>query len=889
MEAEIESNRNRLCELNLTQVEGYWRELLKGLTTCTSLLGDRTSFKSDQNDRAYQEQTIQLTDSLTSKLVGLTKEHDLTIQTLLCGAWSLLLSRYSSETDVLFGLQAAFKAEKAAIPSRQVPIRVRVSSEASLFTWLKELQTQWEILQADSHPSLSQIQEWSDIPVGTPLFESLLCFSDDSTAIAPANDVSCPIVMTGQIESDIQLRMEYSPNRFDADTIARLLTQVQTLLEGMVTHPEQCLATLSLLTPAERHQVLIEWNHTQIEYPNQCIHQLFQAQVAKSPDSVALVMATIGQDAPQQLTYQQLDDRANQLAYCLKRSGVEPGAFVAMCFDRSIETIVAMLGILKTGGVYVPLDPAYPQERLAWMLADSGASILLTQSHLVDRLPGHQSKVVCLDADWGATPQFQPVSLDGDVNASSLAYVNYTSGSTGRPKGVTIPHRGVVRLVFGNHYTPLDAHQTLLHLAPISFDAATFEIWGALLHGGRCVLFPGNGIPDPQALGSVIQNYGVTTLWLTAALFNTIIAETSEALTGAREILTGGEALSIAHIRQALEQLPDTQLINGYGPTESTTFTCCYRIPRDLDPNLISIPIGKPIANTEVYVLDADQQPVRIGVIGELYIGGDGLAQGYLNCPDLTQEKFIAHPFRSEATARLYKTGDQVRYLPDGNLEFIGRKDHQVKIRGHRIELGEIEAVLVQHDSIRDAIVLVREDTPGNQRLIAYITPQPTHILSVSHLKAYLGQRLSEYMVPNTLMVLDNLPLTPNGKVDRRALPTPVKGRSGTETFVAPHTPTEQILAELWCGVLGLDQVGIEDNFFDLGGTSLLGLQLIARVQKQLSEDFRAVQLYQYPTIRALAQHLNPEVSKTPASDPQARAQRQKTAQSRWQRPAKRG
>lgn len=443
--------------------------------------------------------------------------------------------------------------------------------------------------------------------------------------------------------------------------------------------------------------------------------------------------------------------------------------------------------------------------------------------------------------------------------------------------------------MFGNHYTTLDAHQTLLQLAPISFDAATFEIWGALLHGGRCILFPGNGIPDPQALGSVIQNYGVTTLWLTAALFNTIVAETPEALIGVREILTGGEALSITHIRRAIEQLPNTQLINGYGPTESTTFTCCYRIPPDLDDNLTSIPIGKPIANTEVYVLDANQQPVAIGLIGELYIGGDGLAQGYLNRPDLTQEKFIPHPFRLETTARLYRTGDQVRYLPDGNLEFVGRNDHQVKIRGHRIELGEIEATLLRQNLVREAIVVVREENPGDQRLVAYITPQGNHSLNISHLKANLKEQLSDYLVPDTLMILNNLPLTPNGKVDRRALPIPAKGRLTTEAFIAPHTTTERTLAELWSGVLGLDQVGIEDNFFDLGGTSLLGLQLVARIQKQLSADLRAVQLYQYPTIRALAQHLSPEASKASPLNPQSRAQRQKIAQSRWQRPAKRG
>ncbi len=439
-----------------------------------------------------------------------------------------------------------------------------------------------------------------------------------------------------------------------------------------------------------------------------------------------------------------------------------------------------------------------------------------------------------------------------------MAYVNYTSGSTGRPKGVAIPNRAVARLVFGTSFTELDGYQTLLQLAPISFDAATLEIWGALLHGGCCVLFPSDGIPDPQDLKTVIQTYGVTTMWLTAALFNTIIAEAPESLLGVKELLTGGEALSPSFIRLAQKHLPETQLINGYGPTENTTFTCCYRIPRPLGDQVTSVPIGRPIANTQVYILDAHGEPVPIGVLGELHVGGAGLAREYINRPDLTAEKFIPDPFSADSPKRLYKTGDRVRWLPDGTIEFVERLDNQVKIRGFRIELGEIEAALSHHESVRDAVVIVREDIPGSKRLVAYITPKSEQSPNINLIKSYLQDQLADYMIPAAIVVLDKIPLTPNGKADRRALPAPVSIGVG-DNFIAPNTPKERILAEIWCGVLGLDQVGIEDNFFDIGGTSLLGLQMVTRVQKQLGSEFRAVKLYQYPTIRTLAQYLDHE------------------------------
>ncbi len=610
------------------------------------------------------------------------------------------------------------------------------------------------------------------------------------------------------------------------------------------------------LTEKEQYRLLLEWSRNKVNYPQQkSIHQLFAEQVIKTPAKTAVILPENESIKTNQINYQELDRRANILANILQRQNVQPGTAIALMMNRSLELIVAILGILKAGGVYVPLAPSYPQERLAWMLEDSRSPIILTQSALVTSLPAHDAEIICLDRDWGKDLELDTCLPSIEVDSHSLAYINYTSGSTGKPKGVAVPHRGVVRLVIGSDFTPLDGNQTLLQLAPISFDAATFEIWGALLHGGCCVLYPDNGLPDPQTLSRVIKDYNVTTIWLTAALFNTLITEAPECLQGVKEILTGGEALSVAHIKRAQQLLPNTQLINGYGPTENTTFTCCYRLPNPLEDNVTSIPIGKAIANTEVYILDTKLQPVPIGEAGELYIGGDGLARGYLNRPDLTAEKFIPHPFKEDNTARLYRTGDEVRYLADGNIEFIGRLDNQVKLRGYRIELSEIEIALTQHDTILDAVVVCREDNRGNKYLAAYITFQTNQKINVEQLKDYLHFKLPDYMVPTSIMVIQKIPLTVNGKVDRQALPIPNQ-EIFSQRLQIPQTEIEKNLARIWCEVLGLEQVGIEDNFFDLGGTSLLGLQLITRIQKSFAIELRAVKLYQYPNIYKLAQYL---------------------------------
>ena len=834
----------------------FWRNFLKGFSAPTALAIDRVSLRPEGCAVEYQEQVLSL-GGLEAQQIPF---NGLEIGTLLQGLWALLLSRYSGESDVVFGVQAG---------DRSLPMRVTVNSERLLSPWLQQLAEQWASLQVYRSTPWEQIRAASDVPHETLLFQSLLVLPDTFDDVDPEEKITSdqlpfanyPLILLGSVDPELRLRIRYDRHCFDDATITRMLGHLETLLAGMVNcldaNSEQRLADIPWLTAAERHQLLEEWNNTTVDYPkDKCLHQVFEEQVERTPDAIAIVLPAANSHPEQQLTYRELNDRSNYLADHLQKLGVGTETFVAIMMDRSIEMMVGILGILKAGGVYVPLDPAYPEDRLVFMLEDTQAPVLLTQSHWDSRVPDCSVHRVYLDPGWGMDAPAHSLASSagsiGEIKSTNLAYINYTSGSTGRPKGVAIPHQGVLRLVCGTDYTQLDASRTLLQLSSISFDLATLEIWGALLHGGRCVLFPDNGLPDPQQLGQVIQTHGVTTLWLTAALFNTIVSETPEVLLGVKELLVGGEALSVAHIRQAQERLPGTQLINGYGPTESTTLACCYRIPAPLEANLMSIPIGLPIANTQIYILDTRLEPVPIGIPGELYIGGDGLAREYINRPELTQERFIPNPFRADG--RLYKTGDLVRYLPDGIVEFIGRTDNQVKIRGYRIELGEIEAVLSQFEMVRDVVVMVREDIPGHKQLVAYITASQAQSPSVTQLRDYLRQRLVAYMVPNAFVVLDHIPLTLNGKVDRRALPKPIAEIH--ENFVAPNTPIERGLAEIWGDILGLSLVGIEDSFFDLGGTSILSLQVVARIQRNFGIQLRAVKLYQHPTIRALAKHL---------------------------------
>ncbi len=604
--------------------------------------------------------------------------------------------------------------------------------------------------------------------------------------------------------------------------------------------------------PEELRRVLHEWNATAVDHePEATVHALFEAQARRRPDAVAVV------DARGELTYGALNDRANRLAKRLIDEGVKRDDRVALCLERSAETIVAVLAILKAGAAYLPVEASYPADRLRFMLEDAGATLLITeQAHAplfasVHPERSRGGRVLLLEQILETlTPAGAPDATGH--SASQLAYVMYTSGSTGKPKGVEIRHRSINRLCCKVTYAQLDEQAVLLHAAPLAFDASTFEIWGALLNGGRVVCYP-ERVPTAAGLRKIIAEQRVGIIWLTVALFNALIDEDAACLTGARHVLTGGEAVSAAHLRRAQRALPGTAFTNAYGPTETTTFATAYPIPNPLPESVRSVPIGRPIRETRLYVLDEQQKPVRIGAEGELYIGGEGVARGYLGRPELTKERFLQDPF--VPGGRMYRTGDLVRYLPDGNVDFVGRADKQVKIRGFRIELGEIEAALLGHPSLRSCAVIAREDQPGVKRLVAYLVPHASAPkVSPPELRAQLLRSLPEYMVPTAWVWLEALPITGNGKLDVRALPSPDKHRPELSvSFLEPSTETERKVCESWAGLLDLDRVGVEDNFFELGGTSLLAVKAAAELGTRLGASLPAVQLFQSPTPRGVA------------------------------------
>ena len=586
-----------------------------------------------------------------------------------------------------------------------------------------------------------------------------------------------------------------------------------------------------------------DWNNTRTDYPRDAaIHEVFEEQVRRTPDAASVIFEKT------QLSYEALNGRANQLARRLRKLGVDRDVPVGVWMQRSPEMVIALLAILKAGGAYVPLDPSYPVERLTMMVNDTQMPLILTDRTIGNGglTAAHAPKLVFADADDFSDEA--DTDLEIDVQPKDLAYIMYTSGSTGAPKGVAIPHRAVVRLVKETNYASFSPNETFLQLAPISFDASTFEIWGPLLNGGKLVVMS-PALPTLEEIGSAIRDHDVTMLWLTAGLFNAMVDERLDDLRPLRQLLAGGDVLSVSHVSKALEALKNTRLINGYGPTESTTFACCHTIEAN-EPLESSIPIGKPIANTTAYILDSRLQPVPIGVSGELCIGGDGLARGYWRREELTAEKFVTDPFSREPGARLYRTGDLARWRSDGVIEFLGRVDNQIKLRGFRIEPGEIEFALKQQPGVRDSLVIAREDLPGEKHLVAYVVGSD----SQEALLAALKKSLPDYMVPSAIVLLPSLPRTANGKVDRSALPRPVVSvTESSADFVAPRTALEIKVAKVWADVLGLDRVGALDNFFDLGGHSLAGLRVVNQLGAAFDEHLSPNIFFEAPTVASMA------------------------------------
>ncbi|NEO38504.1 MAG: amino acid adenylation domain-containing protein [Moorea sp. SIOASIH] len=833
-----------LQQQNQEEAEEFWRQSLQGLTNPTPLVVDTTQQQRLQHSSSYQQQQITLTKTTTKALQSLVREHHLTIATLVQAAWALLLSRYSRESEVLFGVVVSGRPANLSGVEKMVglfintlPLRVQVPSQAQFIPWLQQLNKKQLQLQEYSYSPLVEIQRLSEIPGGVPLFQSILGFENypdisweqwsSNIKIAEIDtftQTNYPLsIMTGVINEHLFLKISYDTSRFETDTIARILEHLQTLLEAMVANPNIELGQLPLMKEVERDQILVEWNKTKTDYPtDKCIHQLFEEQVENNPNAIAVVFEQ------QKLTYSELNSKANELAHYLQKLGVAPETLIGICVERSVEMVVGILAILKAGGVYVPLDPNYPTSRLNYMVEDAQLSIILTQEKWQHYLPQTTAQVICLDVDILNTANSQNLTVP--ITSEHQAYMMYTSGSTGLPKGVNIRHQGVVRLVKNTNYINLTEEDIFLQLAPISFDAATFEIWGSLLNGGTLVVMPPHQ-PSLGEIGAAIRKHKVTTLWLTAGLFQLMVEEQLENLKSLKQLLAGGDVLSVTHVQKVVEQLPECQLINGYGPTENTTFTCCF--PVKADSNLEkSVPIGKPISNTQVYILDSQLQPVPIGVPGELYIGGDGLAIGYHNRPELTASKFIPNRFEdSKATKKLYKTGDLARYLPDGNIEFIGRIDHQVKVRGYRIETGEIEAVLNSYSQVKETVVVAREDNPGDKHLVAYIVPETQTTTS--------NPELSETQVDSWQDIFNQQIYDQLSEVSDPLFNT----RGWISNYDNQPIPVEQM--RIWAGDIVSQVLAHKaESVWEVGcGTGMLLFQIAPQTEKYYGTDISNVSL----------------------------------------------
>ncbi|MUG94902.1 amino acid adenylation domain-containing protein [Scytonema sp. UIC 10036] len=845
----------------------YWKQQLSGNLPVLNLPTDRPRSPVQTFNGAQAK--LVLSQTLTKALKKLSHEEGVTLFMTLLTAFKILLYRYTGQTDIVVGSPIASR-NRAEIESligffvNVLVLRTDFSGDLSFQDLLARVKS--TALEAYVHQDLpfeklvEELQPNRDLSYN-PLFQVMFVLQNVPKPNLSLSDVSVTYEegYNGTSKFDLTLFMEnseqglvatceYNTDLFNPDTITRMLGHFQTLLSSIVSDPKQRISELQLLTPPEVQQLLVEWNDTKKEYPqDKCIHQLFEAQVEKTPSDIAVIFEK------QQITYRELNNRANRLARYLHQLGVKPDVMVGICMERSIEMVVGLLAIMKAGGAYMPLDPAYPKERLAFTLADSQVSVLLAHPHLVNDLPPNSAQLVCIDTDSTAFADYSAENVVSNVNPENLAYVIYTSGSTGKPKGVQIPHGAVVNFLSTMRQIPgLAKEDILLSVTTLSFDIAALELYLPLIVGARLVLVNQEVIADGTQLLKELVSNDVTVMQATPATWRILVTAGWQSQNSIK-ILCGGEALDSSLAHQLLER--GQEVWNLYGPTETTIWSAALHVKYKEQQQAVSS-IGCPIANTQFYILDSHQQLVPVGVPGELHIGGVGLARGYWNRPELTGEKFIPSPF--ESGKRLYKTGDLARYLTDGKIEFLGRIDHQVKIRGFRIELGEIEALLEQHPQVRETVVVAREDIPNDYRLVAYLVTHENAKLSVNELRGFLKQKLPEYMLPSAFIGLDALPLTPNGKIDRRALPAPDNQRPElTATFKPPQSEMEQQIAKFWQEVLHLGKVGIHDNFFDLGGNSLLMLQVNNKLRTILQQDISVVTMFQNSTIYSLAQYLS--------------------------------
>lgn len=878
----------------LESVEGealwsYWRKQLDGAPTMLNLPLDRARPKVQTFGGAGVSFAIE--PDVADGLKRISRDGNATLYMTLLTAFEVLLYRYAGQTDFLIGAPTAGRnrAETAGMVGyfvNPVVLRADMSGERSFAELLARVRlTVIDAFAHDSYPFpllVERLHPDRD-PTRSPLFQVMFVLQRPHRLSA---DAAAPFVMgeaggrlrlgEWEMESlsldhriaqfDLTLTVidvgaglrgsfDYNTDLFDRATIERMAGQFQTLLESVVPGPEEQVSRLNMLPWVEREQILLKWNDTSVNYgESEILHEIFEGQVERAPDDTALVYEA------RSMTYRELNDRANRLAHLLQSVGVGPDMLVGISMERSIEMVVGLLGILKAGGAYVPIDPQYPRERLEFMIRDASVAVLLTQEHLVGSLPKTEARVICLDTVSSVLESQIPENPRVRLNGDNLAYAIYTSGSTGTPKGAMNTHSGITnRLLWMQDAYRLTSADRVLQKTPFSFDVSVWEFFWPLITGARLVVTRPGGHQDARYLAELIAEQEITTLHFVPSMLQVFLAELKAEPKAAycrsvKRIICSGEALNADLESRCLTRL-DAELHNLYGPTEAAVDVSYWKCIGGTER--ISAPIGRPIANMRLYVLDAGLQPVPIGVPGELYLSGIGLARGYHRRPDLTAAQFVPDPFSGDPGGRMYRTGDLARYLPNGEIEFLGRVDHQVKIRGFRVELGEIESVLDANSAVREAVVVATVSEAGDRRLVAYVVPageQVTQVLCNESLREYVLSRLPDFMVPTAFVLLESLPLLPNGKVDRQALPEPQQTRQLRQEYVTPRTEAEEVVARIFAEVLCVDRVGVEDNFFTLGGHSLLATQVLSRVIEKFDVELPLHRLFERPTVSAFAQ-----------------------------------
>src|SRR5215208_6650241 len=856
----------------------YWKQQLASMPELLELPTDHLRPPVQSFRGGWQ--AFVLGAAVSRRLRELSQQQGATLFMTLLSAWQILLLRYSGREDIVVGTPIAGR-------NREETEKL-IGFFVNTLVLRSRLQRHWSFREVLAHVREVCLEAYAhqDLPFEklveelqpernlshNPLFQITFVLQNMLTTTpqtgpgnpgetAPAGSFTAE-VGTSTAKFDLTLSvtesgdyltmgLEYSTDLFEAATISRLAQHFQTLLEGITNNPEQPISQLPLLTAAEREQMLREWNNTSKPYQPQCVHELFETQAAQRPQQTAVLFRQ------EQVSYEELNARANQLAWYLRELGVGPEVKVGLCLERGIEALLAILGILKAGGAYVPLDPEYPRERLSFMLTDAGVKVLLTQEHLVQRLPTQgAANILSLEKIWEAVAKNSRQNPNRQASADNLAYVVYTSGSTGRPKGVAMTHHALSNLLSWQLSHPtLSCPRRTLQYASLSFDVSFQEIFTTLCSGANLVIAPAETRHDFAELLRDLDRAEVERLFIPPAVLQQLefIGDSLPTPRFLRQLITAGEQLKLSEqLIRYLAKLGCT-LHNHYGPSESHVVTQFEMSGSPADwPRLP--PIGKPINNTQVYILDEEREPVPIGVRGELYIGGVGVARGYLNRPELTAERFIPDPFSAVPGARLYRTGDMVRYLPAGNIEFLGRVDQQVKLRGFRIELGEIETVLSRHPAVTEAVVTVREETAGDKRLVAYILSPAGATVSLYDLRSYVQQQLPQHMIPATFVLLEQWPLTANGKVDRQALPAPGTMRPELEQqYEPPRNAIEETVAAIWAEVLKVERVGVTDNFFDLGGHSLLATQVVSRIRTLFQLELPLRRIFEAPIVSALS------------------------------------